>query len=149
MVIGRLATAAALLPVVALACHEVWPPRGCDLCTTSAVVVGTVRDSLGAPARFVLPGATVFVDSCTGTRLNLTPTGYGLRTTDETGRYALALRAGLAPFQACIEMTAVLISDTNYGVDTVVAGKRLQFRADYPAGGAHDTLTIDLVLRHR
>ncbi len=147
----RRATIAGLC-AAALACYEGTPTAGCDLCTTSATVAGTVRDSTGAPAADVSVQPTVYTvdaDSCGFRPLDLIPSGHAPSFTDSTGRYAEFLRSASAPFPACIGVTAIAIMDTAYRADTLVAGKPLAFRADYPAGGAHDTLVVDLVLRHR
>jgi hypothetical protein len=149
MRVGRLLVAAALAPLAGVTCHEATPPQGCDLCTTSATVVGAVRDSLGVPSRGVLTMATAFADSCAGAQVSLLPTGFPPGPTDSTGRYVLELRTALAPFRACIAVTALSALDTMYRADTVVLAKALQFRDDHPAGGAHDTLAVDVVLHHR
>ena len=55
-----------LAAVLYLGCAEPVNGRGCDLCTTSAVIKGTVRDSAAVPARAVMVYAAAFIDSCTG-----------------------------------------------------------------------------------
>jgi hypothetical protein len=122
--------------------------KSCDLCTSSAIVAGTVRDTLGAPMAGALALVTAHVDSCTGASA-IASTENAPGPTDATGRFGYRLRSPLAPFAACVEVKGLPLTDTLVRADTVLVGKLVQFRADFPPGGPHDSVGIDLVLRHR
>jgi hypothetical protein len=98
-----------LLLALGLALASCREPIGCDLCTTSVTVRGTVRTAAGAPA----PGVTVtlepFSDSCGGRPLLV----FDRRTgnppiqlqTDAEGRYQVVLFAPTSPGPRCTRVT--------------------------------------------
>jgi hypothetical protein len=147
----RTLTLLALLAAAPVACsgNPTWTT--CSLCTTSALVRGTVRDTLGSPAAGAKVDVQVSPDSCGGSPVGIVTSDSTPVPTDSTGHYRYLIRTTFQPFPACVSAKARLVADTMYGADTVVTGRLLQFKLDYPApaGEPHDSMTIDLVLRHR
>jgi hypothetical protein len=119
----------------------------CTLCTTAAIVKGTVRDTAGAPAPGAAVGLSVFVRSCGDTAVGVGLTGAA--ATDAFGQYRYIARTTHPAFTACIDARAKLLADTAFAADTAVTGHPLQFRNDYPVGAPLDSLTVDMVLRRR
>lgn len=138
---------AALTALVWISCTNQPAAVRCAPCTTSAIVAGTVRDTLGAPVTMALVSAAAYVDSCTGASADVS-TDNILGSTDSSGRYALRLRSSRAPFAGCVSVEAVLSTDTLVRTESVLVGRLVQFRPDFPAGGPHDSIGIDVVLRH-
>ncbi len=149
----RPVTRALLLGAVAAAltaaCSTNSASPTCTLCSSTAVVRGTVRDTAGAPKAGASVTLQVFAYSCTGSPVGFVVSGVYPQTTDSTGQYRYPVLTSNPAFPACIETRAVLASDTTYRADTLVTGKLVQFRNTYPAGAALDSLTVDVVLRHQ
>ena len=139
---------AALAAAVSAACSKsATSTEFCTLCSTAAIVRGTVRDTVGAPAPGAAVSLSVFVRSCGDTAVGVLLSGAG--STDANGQYRYIARTTHAAFTACIDAKATLLADTAFAADTAVTGKPLQFRNDYPVGAPLDSLTVDMVLRHR
>jgi len=119
----------------------------CTLCTTAAIVKGTVRDAAGAPAPGAAVGLRVFAGSCGDSAVGVGLTGAA--ATDANGQYRYIARTTHPAFTACIDAQATLLADTAMVDDTAVTGHPLQFRNDYPVGAPLDSMTVDMVLRHR
>jgi hypothetical protein len=68
---------------------------------------------------------------------------------DSLGRYRYSIHSPLGPFAACVSVWGRIFSDTTLRAETTSSAAALRFRPDYPSGGPHDSVTIDLVLRRR
>jgi len=140
-------SAVALVALGLIGCAGDPAAARCDICTSSAIIAGTVRNTVGAPVAGAVVGVAAFLDSCGGASASVsTDTAPG--PTDSTGQYDQRLRSPLAPFTACVAVRAVLMTDTLVHAETVLVGRPVQFRADHPAGGPHDSVPIDVVLRY-
>ncbi len=136
-----------LAPVTALAVISVLgcsrTPTGCDLCTTSAVVYGTVHDTAGSPQR----QARVTLQSDSGScaapiagRPRVLATATGL--TDSTGQFRMVIASPPAPVAACIAVQAVVGADTGQATADSV-----WFTAGYPPGNARYSALADVVIQ--
>lgn len=121
------------------------PTEPCDLCTTSALVYGDVRDAAGAP----VPRAEVRVeaysaDTSRGQRDVLAGgTNLPLRTTS-AGRYRDLSLSLSEPFRA--RLVVRVTPPAGSGLAAVsVGGVQVEFRADY-RGPARDSVRVDVVL---
>ena len=141
-----LATLAVLLGA---GCTEPVNGGGCDLCTTSAVIRGTVLDSAGIPTSAVAVIAAAFRDSCSGQHPPLAGVDPLLPQTDSLGRYQFLMRSPMGPFSGCVGVWGHSLRDSTLVADTAWATALVAFRADYPAGQPRDTVTVNLVLRRR
>jgi len=148
-VLLRRALALLVLAGGALAACSSTTSSKCTFCTSAAIVKGTVRDTLGAPKPGVSVALQIFAGSCSGASVSFLPLGGPPPPTDTTGRYRYNLETVGDGFWACVSAKATLLADTMFGADTVVTGHLVQFRNDYPQPVPQDSLTIDLVLRHR
>ncbi len=135
------------MAVASAACAKSSASPECALCSSSAVVRGTVTDTLGAPQQGASVTLQVFANSCSGTSVGFVASGYP-QTTDAAGNYRYLLLTIKPAFAACIEARAALVSDTSFRADTIVAGSLVQFNNTYPAGAPLDSLTVNMVLRH-
>ncbi len=136
-----------LAPVTALALISVLgcsrSPTGCDLCTTSAVVYGTVHDTAGSPQR----QAKVTLQSDSGScadfivgRPRVLATATGL--TDSTGQFRLVIASPPAPVAVCIAVQAVLGADTGQATADSV-----WLTAAFPSGDARYSALADVVIQ--
>jgi len=138
----------ALVAAAPLACGSNSTNPNCSLCSTAAIVKGTVHDSLGAAQAGAVVTVHVAAYRCSGATVGFVVSGVYPDTTDSTGKYRYSIRTPNPQFPACIEAKAVLAADTAYGADVVDSTKLLNFQNDYPAGSPLDSLTVDLVVRH-
>lgn len=133
---------AVVLLTLGLGCN-IEPPL-CDICTTSAIVYGTVRDTAGAPIAGAIITVNAWRDSCTAApalgRTNVSP------KSDSAGTYRDAPYSGLAPFQACLRVSVHAPPGALWR-DTSVTGATVRFRADQPPG-PHDSVQVDVVVRY-
>jgi hypothetical protein len=138
-----LAKPVALLASVALAAIAcATESQGCDLCTTSAIVYGTVRDTADQPVPNTLIRVDAFQDSCTaGTPIGTVsiPASSGA-----AGAYRARPFSGFGPFQACLRVTAYAPAGSPWS-DTVLTGAVVRFREDF-GSGPHDSVQVDVVL---
>lgn len=148
-VLRRRALALWVLAGAALAACSSTTSSNCTVCTSAAIVKGTVRDTLGAPKPGVSIDLQVFAGSCSGALVSFLPLGGMPSPTDTAGQYRYVLETVGDAFSACVSAKATLLADTMFTADTVVAGRLLQFRNDYPVAVPRDSLTLDMVLRHR
>jgi|SRR5919108_3750894 hypothetical protein len=117
-------------------------PAGCDICTTSAILYGSVRDTAGQPIAGASITASAFKDSCT----NSLPAGSTNTSpiTDALGNYRGQMLSLYGPFHACLQVTAHAPTGSPWR-DTTGSGKVIDFRSDFPVG-PHDSVRVDLVL---
>lgn len=133
-------TAFAIVCATALACSLDTGPRGCDICTTSAIVFGTVRSASGTP----VPGARVSVEaretSCRGTQI-----GGEDAIADTSGAYRVRLRSPEAPTAVCLVVTGVPPTSSGMmsGSDT---GHVVRMQPDYGRDESTDSVRVDLTL---
>jgi hypothetical protein len=129
-----------LAALAAFACAT--EPQGCDICTTSAIVYGSVRDTAGRPVSGAPVTADVFRDSCA----NGNPAGAsnGPIVTDPSGNYRGQVLSLSGPFHACLRVAAHAPTGSPWR-DTTASGAGIDFRADFPVG-PHDSVRVDLVL---
>jgi hypothetical protein len=115
----------------------------CDLCTTSAVVYGTVRRSGGA----VVAGASIhlgaFRESCDSGDLEV-PGDPGL-TTGTDGSYRAQLVALSGQFTACVRVMALEPGSAS-GDPGVTADGMVEFLPDFGSGEPRDSVGVDLEL---
>lgn len=133
---------AVVLLTLGLGCN-IEPPL-CDICTTSAIVYGTVRDTAGAPIAGAIITVNAWRDSCTaglavgGT--NVSP------MSNAAGAYRDAPFSPSGPFQGCLRVSVHAPQGALWR-DTTVSGALVNFRADYPPG-PHDSVQVDVVVRY-
>jgi hypothetical protein len=129
---------APLLTLAFLGCSD----PTCDLCTTSAIVYGTVTRS-GSPVSGASVTVTPIRDNCSSGEPAL---GGELTTsTVNDGSYRAHSRTPDAPFTACIRVS-VLESGSPGGPPVTVDGGTVQFRADYGPGQNRDSVRVDVDL---
>lgn len=135
-----------LLLSSALACDGTTGPEGCDVCTTSAVVFGTVVTSGGDPVVGAPMDVRAFDSTCDAEFPNGGTDGL-LPKTDEQGRYRAQPFSLSGPFTArCFRVTVnPEASVEGIPVDTVETMGVVEFRSDF-TGGARDSLRIDVVV---
>ncbi len=139
-----LAFAPALALVSVLGCSQPANPAGCDLCTTSALVYGTVHDTAGTPegqARVTLQSDSGSCASPIANRQRVLATATGL--TDSTGQFRLAIASPPAPVAVCIAVQAVEGADTGQATADSV-----WFTAGFPPGDARYSALADVVIQH-
>ena len=116
-------------------------PVGCDICTTSAIVYGTVRSGSGFPVARARVSVEARETSCRGTLVDFSG---AFATTDSIGNYRVGLVSPFSPTAVCLIVTAQqpesvtpasLAADTGHVI-------RLQ-----PSSEPRDSVRVDLVLR--
>jgi hypothetical protein len=128
---------ALLLSVVLFGCSE----PVCDICTTSAIVYGSVRRS-GAPVAGASVTVTPIRDNCTSGEPAL---GGELTTKTVTdGSYRGHSRAPNAPFTACIRVS--VLESGSSGSPVTVDGGTVEFRADAGTNQDRDSVRVDVDL---
>ena len=127
---------------IALSCGRGTEPQGCDICTTSAVVYGTVRSAAGV----AVAGARITVEarktSCSASSMG------GLRdptTTDSQGYYRGIVISPIGPTAVCLITTAAPPAGSSY-VAATDTGHVVRLQPDYPPGQMRDSVRVDLVL---
>ena len=133
-----LASVAILLFVVA--CRDSMPP-GCDICTTSAVIRGTVRRADGTPVPDVAVTIEAHAQSCNGPTYTFSDP---VRTAND-GSYRSVPKSLTGPFLACLVVSGLPPASTGLRA-AADSGATVMFRADYGGDGQHDSTRVDLVL---
>ena len=129
-----------LILLFVVACRDTTPP-GCDMCTTSAIVRGTVRRADGSP----VPDVTITIDAHAQSCGGPTYTSSDPVRTANDGSYRSDFKSITGPFLACLVVSGVPPAAT--GLRAVVdSGATVMFRADYGGDGQHDSTRVDLVL---
>jgi hypothetical protein len=134
-----------VLIVCCVAACDLTEPNGCDLCTTSAVVYGTVLDSAGAPIVGVQVDVRAFETACTGG----SPKGgtdNGWPITNAQGRYSARPISIYGPFTTdCLIVTANPRNDVRWPVESDTAQIRLRFLDDDKSND-RDSVEFNLVV---
>jgi hypothetical protein len=140
---GALIIVPAFTSLVVAACGT--EPRGCDICTTSAVVYGAVQSATGAP----VPSARIAIEArapdCHGSDDNYFGDPV---TSDADGNYRMRVRSLVSPMTVCLIVNVQPPPSTTLTI-TADTGRVVQLRPDYTAGQALDSVRVDLVLRAR
>lgn len=120
---------------------------GCDVCTTSAVVSGTVRDTAGNGVPGALVTVRVFSADTARPQDNVSPTNANNPVrTDLTGAFRAQPITPLAPFRARVVVT---VAPPAQYADTSASGAAgVEFRAD-SRGVRRDSTRVDVVVRRR
>jgi hypothetical protein len=133
------ARASLFIITIALACGRTTAPL-CDICTTGAVVYGSIRSPAGVASGGTLVTVDAHRDSCSG-RIDAESAG-SFQTRSDTS-YRFALLSINAPFVACI-VVGVTPPGASGLAATVDSGGVVQFKASY---GALDSARVDIQLR--
>ena len=144
-VLRHVSTTSVLL--IACAACRLAEPEGCDVCTTSAVVYGVVRDDAGSPVSDARLTISAFNADTSRFRDNVSPTSRNNPTrTNAAGVFRAQPLTPLAPFLARV---SVQVAPPSRFVDTVADGNAVvEFRSDY-RGPSRDSIRIDIVVRRR
>jgi hypothetical protein len=128
--------------VIASACSGFGGEPGCDLCTTSAIVYGSVHGATGAPVSGASVTADIRIDSCQG--MSVGSLG-GPSIADALGVYHLRARSLSAPAAACLLLTVQ--PPTGSGLRAIVdTGHVVRLQADWPSGAVLDSVRVDFVI---
>jgi hypothetical protein len=119
-----------LVLAITFGCSRTTEP-GCDICSSSAIVYGTIRSPTGVALLGAVVTVEAYRDVCSGPI--------------EDGAYRVAPISVSAPFVACI-----IVRVTSPGGSGLAAaadsGAVVRFTADV-GGGAHDSTRVDIQLR--
>jgi hypothetical protein len=133
----------ALASFFAAGCGFGTDPSGCDICTTSAIVYGTVRDLAGVPIAGVRVAIEARAPSCqsSGIGSNQMPL-----VTDALGNYRAITLSPSGPRTVCLIVAVQPPAMSAFGpaADT---GHMVRLEDDFPATQAHDSVRVDLTLR--
>lgn len=131
-----------LLPALVLtACGDPVEP-GCDPCRTTAVVYGTVRDSVGSPVADVRISILGYLAGSCDAGFRVGGDGY----TDASGRFGGLLSSLYSPFTArCFKVTVNPDSTDPWPTQPFLVQDSLEFR-DELHGEPRDSLRIDVNL---
>lgn len=125
------------LCVLILACSDQDPI--CDICTTAAIVYGTVTKA-GAPLPDVAVRVTALPNTCSADP----STGIGaVATTGTDGTYRAYIRTALGPFTACIRVSATNGGPPG-GPDVTVEGALVDFLPEYDVNPQRDSVLVDV-----
>ena len=120
-------------------------PRGCDICTTSAIVHGVVRSSTATPVSGVRVSAEARAPSCSSGAIGVADVA---ALTDARGAYSVRLRSPSAPRAVCLIVLGQPADSVSLR-SVADTGHVLRLEADYPGGQPHDSVQVDLVLPRR
>ena len=130
-----------LLTGLAIACSTE-PEPGCDVCTSSAIVYGTITSPTGAPVAGAGVRVEAFRDACVAAG-GAPETTHG-STTPADGSYRGHLLATIAPFRACLRVTVTPHPLSGLAPRTM-EGVEVSFLADYGAND-RDSVRVDVAL---
>ena len=142
----RDASVMAVLLIGCVAC-SLAEPQGCDLCTTSAVVYGVVRDEGGSP----VPGAVITIDvffaDTARFRGSLSAySRYHPTQSNAAGAFRDQPFTPMAPFRA--RLKEQVIPPSAFADTVTVDNALVDFRSDY-RGPVRDSVRIDFVVRRQ
>lgn len=145
-VVTFLAVSAMTIPSSACGPTE---PEGCDICTTSGIVEGTITHQDGSPVSGVQLDVRAFRDSC-GADADAQAFGgtdNGWPVTRADGSYEAQPISIFGPLEAhCLRLTLNPRDDARWLAKVSAEFERtLEFRADY-RGPSHDRVLIDWAL---
>jgi len=133
--------------LVALGCDST-APRGCDVCTTSAVIYGRVTDSDGQPVARASIEISAFRENCGGAPRPIFRAETGSNNpvlTGEDGMYRTRLRSSLSSSNDCLLLRVTPPSGVSLSSMTV-EGIQVRFRDETPSGGL-DSVRVDITLQ--
>jgi hypothetical protein len=113
---------------------------GCDPCTTSAIVYGTVRTSDGAPIAAARIDVDAYLDQCSGPHWGQTNVP---AQSDVDGRYRSSPSSPAAPFSACVVVRVTPPSGSSFA-SAASSGAFVQFRDSRSTG--LDSSRVDIAL---
>jgi hypothetical protein len=116
-------------------------PVGCDICTTSAIVYGTVRSGGGFPVARAQVSVEARQTSCRGMNVDLSG---GAATTDTIGNYRVELISPFSPTAVCLVVTAQPPASASPAIPAGDTGHVIRLQ---PSGEPRDSVRVDLVLR--
>jgi len=117
-------------------------PRGCDLCTTAAIVYGRVHTSSGGSVAAARVSVDIRTPSCRSMSVGsiAAPT-----VTDSSGHYRLLALSPTGPTAACLIVSAQ--PPTESGLTAAAdTGFVVRLQPTSPANQAFDSVQVDLVL---
>jgi hypothetical protein len=128
----------------ALGCSKSTDP-GCDVCTTSAVVFGSITDHAGSPVVGMPLDIRVFAEGC-GSGSMRGGSDSGVPRTDGAGQYRATVLSLFSPFTArCFVLTSNPNAQGDWPTAQLEQPGALELRADYNAG-PRDSIRIDFQL---
>jgi hypothetical protein len=141
--LGRHAGVGVGIALAVAGCRQTVVRDGCDVCTTSAVVYGNVRDATGTPVPNVVIQIQAFASNDSGLTspvggTNITP------QSDAFGAYRDQPLSPLGPFHAVVAVRATPPRTSGF-LATTVSGAHVDFRSDFD-GGSRDSIQVDIVL---
>ena len=126
-----------LLTLVAIAaCEE--PTRGCDVCTYSAIVYGTVTYANSAPALGAMVRAHTAMSSCTDNQFSITT-----QVVSNEGRFRVQV-AALAPAPVCVQLE--IFSPTGAFPAQRIDVPQVRFKLTADASLPYDSVNVDVRL---
>lgn len=130
-----------LVLAITFGCSRTTEP-GCDICSSSAIVYGTIRSPTGVALLGAVVTVEAYRDVCSGPIEGESSLPF---QTGSDGAYRVAPISVSAPFVACI-----IVRVTSPGGSGLAAaadsGAVVRFTADV-GGGAHDSTRVDIQLR--
>jgi hypothetical protein len=115
-------------------------PSGCDICTTSAIVYGTVWSGGGFPVARARVSVEARETSCRGANVNLTG---DTATTDTLGHYRVNVVSPVAPTAVCLIVTGQSAASSTPAGTAADTGHVVRLQPTEP----RDSVRVDLVLR--
>ena len=122
--------------MILVACNE--PTRGCDVCTFSAVVYGTVTYSTGTPATGAIVRAYSAIQNC---RVDTAPAA--TEVVDGAGRYRIQVQAGSSTPE-CVQIEVSSPSGAFPSLRMTVPP--VSFKRSAQASLPYDSVRVDLRL---
>jgi hypothetical protein len=119
------------------ACEE--PTRGCDVCTYSAIVYGTVTNSSGAPVDGAFVRAHSAMSPCSEGQFSITT-----QVVSSEGRFRIQVGA-LAPAPVCVQIEVASPSGAFPSQRVDVPQVRFKLTAD--ASLPYDSVNVDVRLQ--
>ena len=132
----------ALACVVVPGCTFGTAPHACDVCSTSAIVYGTVRSTSELPMAGVRISVQARRFSCRGSDINM----FGEPvSSDASGNYRLTVISLFAPTAVCLIVAGQppVSSGLTMAADT---GHVIRLQPDYSADQPHDSVRVDLLV---
>jgi hypothetical protein len=125
-----------LVALMALLTACAGPTRGCDVCTQSATVYGTVSDGAGEPAGGAEVRAYVGAEPCAA---RPAPEEAGRTAADGAGRYRLQVKS-VFPAAPCVQLEATRAGGTPVRVEVPA----VRFKPTAQASLPYDSVRVDV-----
>lgn len=133
-----------IVTMLVLGCSGPTEPE-CDICTTSAIVYGSVQNASGQSAAGMPLDIRIFADECPGAM----PRGGSdtqVNRTDSAGNYRAVILSLWGPFTArCLVITSNPDSLPQWPTDRIERSVELGLRADH-GNEPRDSIRFDLQL---